>query len=265
MKRLLFFGLSFLFLFFSGCDGCVEKSPSKPIQKKKLVVQQQAPQPQASIKDISVKSKVWPYLSDDQQEEEIADNITANNFILVFDGSGSMRDTDCAGGRQKIDVAKEAVVEWSKFLPQDANLGLVAFHNNGWSHGPLAAGQRENFINTVQDVIAGDKTPLTEALAKAFTNLTKQGRRQLGYGEYTIVVVTDGIANSAKLLAGMINKILSKSPINIYTIGFCIGKNHSLNQPGLTEYKAADNPVQLRQGLKEVLAESETFDDSDFN
>ncbi len=265
MKRLLFFGLIFIFLFFSGCSGCNEKSPSKPIQKKERVVLKQTPPPEASIEDASVKSKVWPYLSDDRQEEEIADNMTANNYMLVFDGSGSMRDTDCAGGRMKIEVAKEAVVEWSKSLPQDANLGLVAFHNNGWSHGSLTAGQRENFINTVQDVIAGSKTPLTEALTTAFTNLTKQGRRQLGYGEYTIVVVTDGIANNARLLADMTNKILTESPINIYTIGFCIGKNHSLNQPGLTEYKAADNPAQLRQGLKEILAESETFDDSDFN
>jgi hypothetical protein len=58
---------------------------------------------------------------------------------------------------------------------------------------------------------------------------------------------------------------LKTTPINIYSIGFCIGENHALNQPGRTFYKAADNPAALRKGLEEVLAESETFDETEFS
>ena len=92
-----------------------------------------------------------------------------------------------------------------------------------------------------------------------------QARKQLGYGEYTIVVVTDGIANDTRLLANRVRRILDVSPINIYTIGFCIGTDHSLNQAGRTTYKAANNPQELRQGLQEVLAEAEHFDITDFS
>lgn len=58
---------------------------------------------------------------------------------------------------------------------------------------------------------------------------------------------------------------MAHSPIQIHTIGFCIGPDHSLNIPGRTMYKAADNPQQLEKGLQDVLAESETFDVSDFD
>ena len=94
--------------------------------------------------------------------------------------------------------------------------------------------------------------------------MTRQGRRQLGYGEYTIVVVTDGIANDENRLRTAVDVILANSPITVYSIGFCIGARHSLNQPGNTVYKSADNPEQLAEGLKDVLAESEFFDAAEF-
>jgi hypothetical protein len=99
----------------------------------------------------------------------------------------------------------------------------------------------------------------------AYKAFTDQGRRQLGYGEYTIVVVTDGIANSIPRLQKVVDKLIADTPINIYSIGFCIGQEHSLNQPGRTLYKSADNPEQLQKGLQEVLAESESFDEDAFS
>lgn len=50
----------------------------------------------------------------------------------------------------------------------------------------------------------------------------------------------------------------------LHTIGFCIGEKHSLNQPGRTLYRAADNPEQLRAGLADVLAEAPSFADQKF-
>jgi len=176
-----------------------------------------------------------------------------------------MGDVKCSAGRKKIDVAKEAVTEWSKTLPADANIGLVAFHNKGWIFGKLGQTNRNDFIKGVQSLIYGGKTPLSKAFQHAYKDITLQGQKQLGYGEYTIVVVTDGIANNPGQLFQTVKKIQAVSPITIYTIGFCIGEKHSLNQPGKTIYKAADNPEALRQGLNEVLAESVAFDDSEFN
>ncbi len=253
--------------------GCGEESTKTISQNKGPVANKQSTmnnndgfeQKETKSETKVSNSNVWPYIDADDHGNDMVNNLTAKNYVLIFDGSGSMRDSGCSAGKQKIDVAKEAVMEWSKTLPLDANLGLVAFHNGGWSHEELTSGQRDTFIKTVQDIIAGGRTPLTNALKEAYKNLTKQALRQLGYGEYTIVVVTDGIANNGDFLYKEVNKVLSNSPINIYTIGFCIGSNHSLNQKGQTIYKAADNPAELREGLKEVFAESDAFDDTSFN
>ncbi len=208
----------------------------------------------------------WPYIkSATVAEIAVSKNLTAKNYILIFDGSGSMGEVECGDGRQKISVAKEAVTEWAKTLPKDANLGLVAFYNDKWAVLPLKPGIRNDFMSEIQKVVAGGRTPLTEGMLRAYKSITSEGKKQLGYGDYTIVVVTDGIANNGNSLSLAIKKVLDQSPVNIYTIGFCIGPNHSLNQPGKTVYKAADNPDELKRGLSEVLAESDTFDESDFN
>jgi hypothetical protein len=87
---------------------------------------------------------------------------------------------------------------------------------------------------------------------------------QLGYGEYHLVVVTDGEANQGEDPRAIVDVITRKSPIVVHTIGFCIGQNHSLNQPGKTVYRAADNPEDLERGLAEVLAEAPSFDAQSF-
>jgi Ca-activated chloride channel homolog len=225
-----------------------------------------APSAAEPVRDQAVgRSVAWPFLSEDSASTSLAGNLTTRNFMLIFDGSGSMNDSDCTENSSKINIAKEAVVAWSKSVPADANLGLYAFHYDQVSTLALSAGNRDAFMEGIVNIEAGGNTPLSQAMLQSYKALTEQGRRQLGYGEYTIVVVTDGIANSPNQLRQTVEMILEKSPVNIYSIGFCIGSQHSLNQPGRTLYKSADNPDQLKQGLQEVLAESEVFDEREFS
>jgi len=259
MKRLCIFLILLPVIFFlAAC----EEEPQPPKAKPKAAAQKPTPQP---AKTGPERESAWPFLASDSDAGELAANLMAKNYVLVFDGSGSMNDVECSAGKRKIDAAKAAVTEWSKSIPADANLGLVSFHSKGWSNLALTSGNIANFAAALQPLGPGGKTPLTKAVSNAYDELTKQGRKQLGYGEYTIVVVTDGIANNETLLAQEVQKILAESPVCVFTIGFCIGDRHSLNQPGQTEYRAADNPEQLREGLAEVLAESESFDDASFD
>jgi len=266
------FYIKLLIIMLIFCIGCEEDAPS-PLSQPQTGIQTPAipaipRSPENSILDTPLLNASksaerdinnWYLFADDQDKSVLADNLTAKNYMLVFDGSGSMLDSKCSAGRSKIEVAKDAVVEWSKSIPQDAYLGLVAFHNQGWETMPLTTGDREIFISKIHNLIAGGATPLTEAFKYAYEKLILQGQSQLGYGEYTIVVVTDGIANNEATLSQWVKRILKETPIMIYTIGFCIGEQHSLNQPGYTIYKAADNPAELKRGLQEVLAESEEF------
>jgi Ca-activated chloride channel family protein len=72
-------------------------------------------------------------------------------------------------------------------------------------------------------------------------------------------VITDGEA-SHEDPRDIVNQLIAESPVVLHTIGFCIGAEHSLNQPGRTVYQSADNPQELAQGLAEVLAEAPAFD-----
>ena len=240
--------------------GCGEDSkPAPPAPPAPSPTAESTPPPRPAE-----PTGAWPFLSGDESAGTLAENLTARNFLLIFDGSGSMEKSECSGAISKLDAAKQAVAAWSKSVPADANLGLYAFHKQGILTLPLASHNRDLFIEAVHRIQAGGTTPLDSAMWNAYQSFTAQGKRQLGYGEYTIVVVTDGIANDAKLLQQAVDMVLTQSPINIYSIGFCIDDRHSLNQPGRTLYRSADNPQQLEQGLRDVLAESESFDARDF-
>lgn len=182
------------------------------------------------------------------------------NYYVVFDASASMRERKCSGNESKLDVAKRSFVEFSAKLPADANLGLSVFDDRGIRQIiPIRALDREAARQAIAPISAGGGTPLAEAIRGAYSALTIQARRQLGYGEYHLVVVTDGEA-SGEDPRGIVNVLLSESPVVLHTIGFCIGLNHSLNQTGRVVYRSADNPAELAQGLADVLAEAPTFD-----
>ena len=241
------------------------KPAPAPAPKPKV----QPPAPQATetpTAPAATRPKVWPYLSQDHQVA-VADDLLARNIVLIFDGSGSMKDVQCSDNLRKIDAAKKAVVEWSSTVPETANLGMVAFHARSRNLVTLemTSGARDQFMRTVNGLQPGGKTPLTMALKQAFLMLEKQAQKQLGYGEYAVVIVTDGIANDPRSLTQLVDQVLRLTPINIFTIGFCISGQHSLNQAGRTFYRAADNPEQLRQGLRDTLAETEAFDATDFD
>lgn len=253
----------------SACDS----KPPAGKQKQKQAAKQQAKKTQK--KQVAEKTQkeqreksVWPFSFEKEIEGKVqpvtvADKMITRNFVIIFDDSGSMSDAD-ADGSPKIDTAKNAVVEWSKSVPAGANVGLVSFHSGVWSLKPLTAESRGQLISAVNNISPGGKTPLSAAFQVSFKLLTKQGLQQLGYGEYTLVVITDGEAESRRNLDRWVHFVLDNSPIQIYTIGFGIGTDHTLNQPGLTQYKPAENLAELQTGLKEVLAEAETFDETEF-
>ncbi len=183
--------------------------------------------------------------------------LTRRNYYVVFDGSGSMQESKCAGNSRKIDVAKQAVKEFARNLKPEDNLGLLVFDSNGISERvALSNGDRAMFDQAIDNIYANSGTPLYQSMGIAFESLKVQMARQLNYGEYHLVVVTDGEANDGD--NGLIEQI-NRSPVIIHTIGFCIGSGHSLNQPGKTHYADAQSPEAVKKGLQDVLAESDTF------
>lgn len=183
---------------------------------------------------------------------------TTMNVYFIFDGSGSMNDKE--GGITKLDGAKKAVEEFIKYVPEDINLGLFVFDSNGRREVvPLEPNNHERFLEAIKQIKAGGGTPLAEAIKAGSDKLIEQYKKQLGYGDYRLVVVTDGIASNIPSAA----VYATQYGFPIYTIGLFIKEDHPLRKYSIS-YKDAQSFEELRQGLTETLAETEYFDPVEF-
>jgi hypothetical protein len=227
----------------------------------------QDPAPPSEVADITPQAEstaagqpqTWPPLRDGATPASPSSDI---NYYIVFDGSGSMTSSECGNGMSKRDAAVQAVRVFIDAAPATANIGLAAFDNSGISERvPLGVGNRDALTDALQRIRAGSGTPLNSGIRIGYSKLTDQARAQLGYGEYHLVVVTDGKpAPSSEDPTPIVREILHDSPVVLHTIGFCIDSNHVLNQQGLTYYASATSPQELQASLQAVLAEAPSFD-----
>jgi len=254
-KNLLLILAVALLLAFIGC----EKNSSSSVTKKSGDWEKELSPIGKDKKKEGVH--LWPPEPD--QNIELANNKLASNYYIVFDGSGSMAEAECGTG-SKIDSAKKAVKDFVTSLPADANIALLVFDNFDFSERvPFHVKKRSTLISQIDAVYAGEGTPLSKSLEKAYLAIKLQAQKQQGYGEYHLIVITDGESGdgdpgkNAKFIADV-------STIQMHVIGFCVGDDHSLNIKGVTNYSTAQNPAELKKGLQKVLAESKEFDIKSF-
>ncbi len=190
----------------------------------------------------------------------------ARNFYFIFDGSGSMKSEPggaCRGEQSfesKLAGAQWAVREFLERVPDDVHIGLYVFDRDGRREVvPLGAGNRREFLGAVGAIRAGGGTPLAEAINYATERLVEQYQRQLGYGEYRLVVVTDGRAD----MIPEASRYAAHFGMPIYAIGLCIDEDHPLRRYAVS-YRAADSFDDLAKGLEETLAELPAFDVTEF-
>ena len=190
----------------------------------------------------------------------VAKDVLARNFYIILDGSGSMRERSCTSPTSKNQESKLALSTFAQSVPKNANLGLALFDAGGLREVlPLGQNNREAFVRAVNGINPSGGTPLRDSVLLGRHQLEVQAARQLGYGDYTLVVVTDGDASINQDPGKAVNEMLRQTPIVLHTIGFCIGSGHALNQKGRTVYRAANSGQELSAGLTEVLAESPDF------
>jgi len=240
MKRTIPFFLIALFLFTScGKGGESEKS-------------------EFSKGDFTAAAGInWPPSSIAGEVEPDLKNTGVKNYYIIFDGSGSMEG-------EKLVIAKKAFVQFIKNIPDRANIGLVSFDRNGFYERAPLGSSRQVIIEEVNKIQAGGNTPLGGCIDIAYEKLGLQAKKQMGYGEYNLIILTDGQATDGGKMDTAVGMILRETPIVIHTIGLKIGTGHPLNQPGKIYYKAADNLGDIARGLESVLAETEDFTVTDF-
>jgi len=201
--------------------------------------------PQSSAGSGSEKSQTWPPVSD-----EVDGDLLKENYLVVLDDSGSMK------GR-KITQAKKALLSLAKTLPEEHNLGLVLL--NGSKSVPLGKGSRQDFVQLVRSAEAGGGTPLRKVTTKAYELLTQKASAQRGYGNYHMIVVTDGETSDGSPMP-LVEAIVTQTSIQVHVIGFHL-EDHEMNQPALVDYQTAGNSEELVRAFEAVAAETQTFTD----
>jgi len=208
----------------------------------------------------------WPTPKTAGEEDVVEKDLTKKNYYVVLDGSGSMADSGCADGKTREEAAKQALVVFSSKIPDDANLGLLVFDDSGVREVvALKDNNKKQFVDAVLASKNGGGTPLASSMKEAVKQLGVQSRKQLSYGTYDLIVVTDGESSFGENPADVVDFVVEHTPIKIHTIGFCIDSTHSLNQPEKVAYKSATNTEDLSKGLESVLAESESFSVDSFS
>jgi hypothetical protein len=234
-------------------------SQSKSLSKKEDALQQ----PETDIYSQWLKQKKEEIIISDETAGEAA---LTRNIYFIFDGSGSMNDRtnhNCGGDQnfeRKIDGAKWALKTFLERIPEDVYIGLYVFDSVGSREVlPIQALDRQRLIREIEAIKAGGGTPLAQAITAGTDRLVERYKEQLGYGEFRLVVITDGLADEIPMAA----LHAAKYGIPIYTIGLCVGSNHPLRNFSLS-YRAADSFSDLSQGLEETIAELPDLDIADF-
>jgi Mg-chelatase subunit ChlD len=176
-----------------------------------------------------------------------------------------MTSQECSGRfGTRIEAAKWAVKQFTDHnVPPDVNLGLYVFDGTGTRERvPLGKGNRNNITEAIDRVRGGGNTPLNAAIRTAVAQLSAQRERQLGYGEFYVVVATDGEATDGDLSRNAVSEAVQKA-IPIITIGFCLPGGHPLAS-GSIAYRNANSPEELLSALRETQGESPYFDQTVF-
>jgi len=210
------------------------------------------------------ENKIEPEVITFNDEDGEAD--ISRNFYFIFDVSGSMNES-CAGER-KIDGAKMAIYEFLKAVPEDVNIGLMLLGVKN-DYGieevvPLGKDNLDQFKAQIENAEPTGSTPLSNAIIVSSQKLIAQYKKQLGYGEYRLIVITDGIATNPEYFVTNL-KLLQRYPfIALYGIGLCIDTDHALKDYSI-KYTDAYNYEEFGKALQETLSELETFDPADIS
>jgi von Willebrand factor type A domain len=196
--------------------------------------------------------------------DSAAANETSKNVVIVLDDSGSMNKIMGRDNRSRMVVAKQAMDRLIDSLSDDTRLGIVLLNgskdNGGWIL-PLGALDKQQARSTVASLRADGGTPLGSVMYRAMAELLKQ-REQLPYGDFRLVVITDGEATDAPVLKANLPKIISKGVL-LDVIGVDMQSDHSLVQRSHS-YRRANDAASFEKALKEIFAES-SFDANDGN
>lgn len=205
-----------------------------------------------------------PELPNGKDELEIAKK-EVTNLVILMDASGSMKASIAGGIR--MDLAKEAIEDFTNGVGEDVNVSLLAYGHKGTGDDsdkelscssidavyPLQAYSQKEFQQALNSFQASGWTPLASAIEKANELLAPYGKD--GYRNI-VYIVSDGIETcdgDPIQAAKKLNESKIEAKINI--IGFDVddeGQNQlkQVAEAGGGKYVTVKDPAEFETVLR---------------
>lgn len=190
----------------------------------------------------------------------LSSTASAQNIVVLLDDSASMKQPLRSNSSiTKIDAAKQALLTILERAPADSQVGVMVLNGHRGQEWviPLGPINKATLTAKVNRIRPGGGTPLGESM-KSATDALLALRNQEHYGDYRLLIVTDGEATDPDLVEAYLPDILARS-ITVDVIGVDMARTHSL-ATRVDNYRKADNPASLTQAIEASLAER-TADD----
>lgn len=165
------------------------------------------------------------------------------NIVILFDDSGSMMQ------RGRIYKAQKATISLLKSLKDGTNISIYALNKKMIVKLQAVENGVENAIKKIENIRADGSTPIGKSLEVVTKVLEREKQKQSGYGSYTIIIVTDGKANSPTTMFKAVDKAIDEGFI-IKTIGLDI-HDHKLKK--VTEFVEASSQAELSNALLKAV------------
>ena len=186
------------------------------------------------------------------------DDIHKDNIVVILDASGSMQDKFSGDQtKSKMEAAKEALQEVLAKVPDDTQIGLLVFSGaniqNEWVY-PLGPKDTQKLIAAIHLPHPSGNTPLGKYIRIGANRLLEQREKQYNYGNYRLLVVTDGEASDTDKVKHYTPEILNRQ-IRVDVIGVDMKTDHMLANV-VDSYRKADNPGELVAAVSQIFAET---------
>jgi uncharacterized protein YegL len=182
--------------------------------------------------------------------------LAIDNVVILLDCSGSMANRMRGGGQVKMDAAKNALKQVLRQIPQEVRVGLLAFGGanlpSEWLY-PLGPRDDVRLARAIDLPQPGQGTPLGAYIKKAADRLLEEREKQLGYGTFRLLVVTDGEAQDQDLVNRFTPEVIARGII-VDVIGVAMDQQHTLATKAHS-YRAAQDARALQRAIAEVFAE----------